>query len=229
MLDSLVLGVLGLSAYAALLVVGRAVVFRTRLYRPMLLNIALALAPGVVILVAGIVLLTGLPVPVRVLLVAVLALIWLLLLPNAGYLVTELNMSHRREGETVPMWFDIVLIVTLAMSGVASTLLSVFVGHLFYALTRYGDTADSLVRADSYLLVAVLLLLVAFGVFIGRHVRVNSWDVLRPWRLARTLVRGLRPQLGAAVAFTLLYATFLGLMYLTVIGSVIHGLVLLEQ
>lgn len=229
MLNSLVLGVLGLSVYAALLVVGRAVVFRTRLYRPMLLNIALALAPGLVLLVIAGVLELGLPAPVAIAVVVLLAFIWLMLLPNAGYLITELNMSHRREHDPVPMWFDIVMIATLAMSGVASTLLSVFVGHLLYATARHPDAAASLLQPDAIVEVGVLLLLVAFGVFIGRHVRVNSWDVLRPWRLGRTLVRGLRPQLGAAVAFTLLYATFLGLMYVTVIGSVIHGLVLAEQ
>lgn len=229
MLNSLVLGVLGLSVYAALLVVGRALVFRTRLYRPMLLNIALALAPGAVILPAGAVItVDAVPVALRIAIVTVLAVVWLLLLPNAGYLVTELNMSHRREGETVPMWFDIVLIVTLAMSGVASTLLSVFVGHLMYSLTRHGDIAANLTLPDSLGFVAALLLLVGFGVFIGRHVRVNSWDVLRPWRLARTLWRGLRPQVGAAIAFTVLYAIFLGWMYLIVVGSVIHGLELLE-
>lgn len=228
MLDSLVIGVLGLSCYAAALVLARGLVFRTRIYRPMLLNIALALAPGVAILLIGAVIVAPLPVGLRIVAAAVLGVAWLLLLPNAGYLVTELNMSHRLEGDRVPMWFDIILVVTLAMSGVLSTVASVFVGHLMYAVTVHDDSVEALLHGDSLAVVAGLLLLVAFGVHIGRSVRVNSWDVLRPWRLARTVWQGLRPQLGSAVAFTLMYATFLAFCYLVVLGSVIQGLLVAE-
>lgn len=228
MLDTLVLGLVGLNVYAVLLVVARSFAFHTKLYRPMLLNIGLSLAPGVLILVmSGIVLLTP-PLWLLLPVVVVLGVAWLLLLPNAGYLVTELKMSHRGAETPVPMWFDIVLLITLAMSGVVNTLASVFIAHLLISVVRHGDTAESLLQPDAIGFVALMLLLVAFGVFIGRHVRVNSWDVLRPWRLARALARGLRPQLGSAVTFTVMYAVFLALMYLIVLGPVIRTLVLLE-
>lgn len=228
MLDVLVLGLVGLNLYAVLLVAGRAVVFRTRLYRPMLLNIGLSLAPGALIVLMAVIVAIMPPLWLLMPLLVLLGAAWIALLPNAGYLVTELNMSHRTADTPVPMWFDIVLLITLATSGIINTLASVFIGHLLFAVARHGDTAAAMLAPDSIGFVGVLLLLVAFGVFIGRHVRVNSWDVLRPWRLARTLVRGLAPQIGSAVAFTVLYATFLALMYLVVLGPVVRSQILLE-
>lgn len=223
MLDALVLGLVGLNVYAVLLVVARAVVFRTRLYRPMLLNVGLSLAPGALMLLMGLFVLLAPPLWLALPVLVLLGLAWLLLLPNAGYLVTELNMSHRQPDDSVPMWFDVLLLITLATSGVVNTVASLFVAHMLFGVVRHGDLAVSMLEPDAVAFVVVILLLVAFGVFIGRHVRVNSWDVLRPWRLVRTVVRGLADTVGSAVAFTLMYATFLGLMYVVVAGSVIRA------
>jgi hypothetical protein len=53
LLQDTVLGIVGMNALALLLVLARAPLFRTRLYRPMLLNIGLSVAP-VVVLGAGV-------------------------------------------------------------------------------------------------------------------------------------------------------------------------------
>lgn len=107
--------------------------------------------------------------------------------------------------------------------------MAAFVAYVIYPTTRHGDSEGALLHPDAIGVVAAVLLLVAFGEFIGRHVRVGSWDVLRPWRLARRLAVGLRPHRGSAAAFTLLYASFLGLMYLVVCGPAIQGLILLDR
>src|SRR6478735_3903422 len=106
-----VCGIAGLNLYAALLVLARPRLFGTRLYRPMLLNLALSVAPLVVLAltVVGMLLVLALA-PSQAALLTVMAvggLVWLVLLPNSGYLVTELNLSHRRADETVPLWYDI--------------------------------------------------------------------------------------------------------------------------
>jgi uncharacterized membrane protein len=229
-LDVLVAGAVGLNLYAAALVVARALVWRTRVYTPMLLNIVLSLAPGAVLLVMLGFLLIGPPRALLLPVAVVLGLVWLLLLPNAGYLVTELNMSHRFEGTPVPMWFDVLLVLTLAVGGLVNTVLSTLVAHVVYGLFRHGDSAAALTSPDSVAVACVLLLLVAFGVYLGRHVRANSWDVLlRPWRLVRSVVTHLADgHLRSAAAFTLLYGAFLGLFYLVIAGSVISGLQLAE-
>lgn len=232
LLNDTVLGVVGMNVLAVLLVVGRAVAFRTRLYRPMLLNVALSVAPIFVLAVGvlGLVVLLALDAP-RVLVgaLAVLVLIaWLLLLPNAGYLITELNLSHRRDGDGVPEWYDVLLVLTLAMSGVLNTLVNVFGVQLAYTAVRFNEITAIRGTEVRAVLVGVLLL-VAFGIYLGRNLRLNSWDVRRPWRLAGKVVAHLRTP-GAPVAatsFTVLGALFFGLMYLVVIGPIIAAVIAL--
>ncbi|WP_052748403.1 DUF1361 domain-containing protein [Cellulomonas sp. FA1] len=235
MLNSLVVGVLLMNLFAAALVVARAPVYRTRLYRPMLLNLALSVAPFVVLAVAVVVLLPlisrGAPPAVVWGSGIVLGVVWLLMLPNAGYLITELNLNHRREGERVPEWYDVLLVLVLAMSGVLTTVLNVFLVILAWVILRYGDTVAPLAGTEARAVEAVVLLLVAFGIYLGRHVRLNSWDVKHPTHLVRKVVRHLRTpgRLGDAIGFTLLGALFFGLMYLVVVGPVVQGLVELER
>lgn len=234
MIASLLLGVLLMNLLAIGLVVARGPVWGTRVYRPMLLNLALSAAPLLVLLLSYALLFllaVGVPRTLVLSLVGLLLVVWLLLLPNAGYLVTELNLSHRRDGDGVPMWFDVVLVVSLAMAGVLNTVLNVLLVQLEFAITRHGDTASALLAGDTLVLVAVVLLLVSFGMYLGRHLRLNSWDVARPWRVVSKTVTHLREPhaAGQASAFTLLYALFFAVMYVAVAGPVIQALVLLEQ
>ncbi len=235
MLTSLVVGVLLMNAFAAALVVARAPVYRTRLYRPMLLNLVLSAAPLVVLGLAVVVLLplvvVGTPRPVVVAVGAALGLVWLLLLPNSGYLVTELNLNHRREGERVPEWYDVLLVLVLAMSGVLTTVLNVFLVVLVALVVGGEDGAAPLESTRARVLEGVLLLLVAFGIYLGRHVRLNSWDVQHPRHVVRKVVGHLRSPgaPGNAIGFTLTGALFFALMYLVMIGPVVRGLVEIEQ
>ena len=235
MLTSLVLGVVAMDVYAAVLVVARSRVYRTRLYRPMLLNLLLCALP-LVVLLGGVVAATLLrladaPAWAVWAVAGVALLVWILLLPNAGYLVTELNLSHRREGDGVPMWFDIALVITLAMAGVLTTMLNVATVHLSYAVLRHGDRAASLELTDGRVIVAVVLLLVALGMYLGRYMRLNSWDVAHPAALARKIYAHVVTERNAPalVGFCVTHVVFLGLMYVVVVGPVIAGLIAAER
>lgn len=230
LLNDTVLGVVGMNVLAVLLVVGRAVAFRTRLYRPMLLNVVLSVAPIFVLAVGVLALAVLLALDVPRVLVGALAVFvliaWLLLLPNAGYLITELNLSHRRDGDGVPEWYDVLLVLTLAMSGVLNTLVNVFGVLLMYTAVRFNEVTAIRGAEVRAVLVAVLLL-VAFGIYLGRNLRLNSWDVRRPWRLVGKVVAHLRIPGApvAAVSFTVLGALFFGLMYLVVIGPIVAAVI----
>lgn len=233
MLGSLLVGVAALFLLALVLVLARGPVFRTRIYRPMLLNLALSAAPLGVLLAVLVVWILALAADARGLatVVAVLgAVVWLLLLPNAAYLVTELNLNHRRPGEQVPEWYDVLLVLVLAMSGVLNTVLNVFLVQFEYTLVRFGDTAAPLASTEVRVLVGVVLVLVAFGVWLGRTVRVNSWDVLRPWRLAAAVWAQLRTPGAAANAlgFTVVATLFFATMYQVVVGPMVQGLIDVE-
>jgi len=226
LLDSWFAGIVLMNVSAVALVVGRAVVFHTRLYRPMLLNIGLSIAPIVVlgVALAAIVVITVVwhpPGLVSLIVFAVMMLVWLLFLPNAAYLITELNLNHRKPGEPVPEWYDVLLVLTLAMSGVLNTMLNVFAAQLVYVAMRF-DKVQALAFPEVRLVVAVVIVLVSFGIYLGRHVRVNSWDVRHPWSLARKVGRHLHGRRGLAMAgFTVATAVFLTLMYLVVVGPIV--------
>lgn len=220
-----------LNAYATVLVLARAVVYRTQLYRPMLLNIGLSIAPIALLLLASA---SAVLLPfnrtVGTVAVIVLGLLWLLMLPNASYLITELNQSHRSEDDPVPMWFDIILVITLAMSGVINTVVNVFLAHLIFVVLVLGDEAVLFAHPSAILVVSGVLLLVGLGMYLGRYLRVNSWDVRHPSALFAK-VRDHFSQPGTKLAcagFSLTYAVFLGLMYLIIVGPLVWGLHLAE-
>lgn len=228
----LFIGAAILNVYAATLVVLRAAVYRTRLYRPMLWNIMLSVLPILLLALAFIALVGLLPVN-RVLayaLVTVLGVAWLLMLPNASYLITELNQSHRAEDDPVPLWYDIILVISLAMSGVINTIVNVFVAQLLYSVILFDDRAVSFFRPRSMMMLAVVLLLVGLGMYLGRYLRLNSWDVRHPAALVTKVVTHFRER-GNALAcfgFTVTYALFIGILYLTIVTPIVMGIYELE-
>lgn len=233
-MEFLVLGAVALNLYAVLLISLRAIVYRTRLYRPMLLNIWLSVAPILLLLAALAALLVLLPVNrgLAFVLAGVLGLAWLLMLPNASYLITELNLSHRHDNETrVPLWYDIILVITLAMSGVVNTIVNVFIAQLVFAVVLHDDRSASFFRPSALIGLAVVLLLVGLGMYLGRYLRLNSWDVRHPGSLVRKVIAHFRQRdtILACVGFTLTYAIFIGIMYFTIALPIVSGLSVLEQ
>lgn len=217
------LGVALLNVYAFVLVGLRAPLFRTRLYRPMLLNIVLSIAPAIVLALVLVGLLMAATVGSAPLLWSILiigGLVWLLLLPNSAYLVTELNFSHRREYEAVPLWYDIVLVLTLALSGVMNALLNVMLAQFTLVVIAFPNTDRPLAHASSWTLVAILLVLVAFGMYLGRYLRFNSWDLFHPSSFVRKLGDhfGVPGRIREAAGFVVVHAVLFAILYLLVIA-----------
>lgn len=129
---------------------------------------------------------------------------WLVFLPNAPYVVTDL--LHMQSRPPVPEWFDGLLFGLLAITGCA------------LAWTSLSTVRERLARELGAVQVELLLVAVAvlsgFGVYLGRFERWNSWDVVgRPAALAQGLVDALC--LRAAV-FSLVFGVFVWAGYLLV-------------
>lgn len=223
-----------LNVYAVLLIVGRALIFHTRLYRPMLWNVFLSILPIIILIVgfgvwAPIALMAG-GVPSWIWL-GFTGLIWLLILPNASYLITELNLSHRKEHDPVPMWYDVILVITLAMSGVANTVVNVWIVHFFYAVNRHGDYASSLLQPDVLIIAGGVMLLIGVGMYLGRYLRLNSWDITHPASMVKKIVAHFREPRNvlAGIGFSFTYAIFLAIMYLLIVGPLIDGAMIAES
>ena len=97
-----------------------------------------------------------------------LGLAWLFLLPNAPYIVTDL--IHIGEGKTVPALFDSFALFSAALAGLLMGLYSI--SQAEKAITsRYSARVSSVV-------IPIVLMLTSFGIYIGRFLRWNSWDVI---------------------------------------------------
>ncbi len=100
--------------------------------------------------------------------VGVCFVVWFLFFPNAPYIVTDLQHLVKRPG--VPLWYDLITIMSFALTGL-------FVGYLSLYLMQevvrgwYG-------RAVSWAFALGMLGVSAFGIYLGRFVRWNSWDAL---------------------------------------------------
>jgi uncharacterized membrane protein len=96
------------------------------------------------------------------------AVIWFLFFPNAPYIVTD--MVHLRETPPVPYWYDIICVMAFAQTGL-------FVGYLSLYLMQEVIRAW-MGRSAGWLFALAMLSLSAFGVYLGRFLRWNSWDAL---------------------------------------------------
>jgi uncharacterized membrane protein len=136
-----------------------------------------------------------------------LGALWLLFLPNAPYLVTDLK--HVGSGGELPFLYDVLLLASAAWAGLLLGLTSLFLMHA---------VARRLVGAvNAWALVVVALALSSFGIYLGRVQRWNSWDVfVRPGQLAGDVARGVLDPLAhpRPIAVTVLFTTFLLVSYL---------------
>jgi len=118
--------------------------------------------------------------PPRALLLLAVGVVWLLFFPNAPYLVTDLFHLEPRPG--VPYWYDLALIVSCAWNGLMLAFASLLDMHALVR-QRLGFWAG-------WGFATVALGLSAFGVYLGRYLRFNSWDILsNPFTLFYDIVQ----------------------------------------
>jgi uncharacterized membrane protein len=98
-----------------------------------------------------------------------LVLCWLLFFPNALYIVTDL-MHLKNADDIVPVWFDAVLLFTSSITGLMMAYISLFQVESFLRKNLSAKHTGKLVFAS--------LFLGSFGVYVGRFLRWNSWDVV---------------------------------------------------
>jgi uncharacterized membrane protein len=136
--------------------------------------------------------------------VVVAASMWLLFFPNAPYIVTD--FVHLRGSEGRAYWFDLVLIATVATTGLLLGFVSLFLVHV---VVRRAAGA-----VVGWAFVTAALMLSSLGVYLGRVWRWNSWDVLlRPWSVLARLASAVASPEPRPVAFMLAFTLFLGATY----------------
>jgi len=141
-----------------------------------------------------------------------LAITWLLFFPNAPYIFTDL--IHLTSSLYLHFWVDMVLILLCAVVGLVLGFVSLFLMQTV--------VVQMLGRVASWLFIAAVAGASGFGIYLGRFLRFNTWDVLcQPMALCRGIGRwavsdpAVHP---TAFAFPVLFATFLFLAYVMLYG-----------
>lgn len=107
---------------------------------------------------------------------------WLLFFPNAPYLLTDL--LHLKARHPIPMWYDLLMLLSFALNGLV----------LGYVSLR---TVESVLERTTTRTIAacatfLVMFLSAFGIYLGRFRRWNSWDL---WHSPSGLVADILPVL----------------------------------
>jgi uncharacterized membrane protein len=107
------------------------------------------------------------------------SIIWLLFIPNAFYIMTDL--FHLGSGTEVPLWFDLALLLSFAWSGLLFGIISV--RQMEKHFEKIFDKKFDL------LFILPVMTMNALGIYIGRYLRFNSWDVItNPLDLASEVI-----------------------------------------
>ncbi len=141
----------------------------------------------------------------------VIMAVWLLFFPNCLYILTDL--IHLRQVENAPLWLDLILVLSFAWAGLCFGFVSLM-DIEYFMREKFRAGAKTVV-----ILSAGMIYVAAFGIYIGRFWRWNSWDLLgNPAELMHFMFDRFA---GAGntyriFGFTILMGTLLNLMYFSI-------------
>lgn len=96
-----------------------------------------------------------------------LVFLWILFMPNSFYILTDLFHLHNMDNGHP--WFDLMLIFSFAWNGILFGILSI---QKMESILKKGKG-----KFISVLVIGIVMWLNAFGVYIGRFLHFNSWDI----------------------------------------------------
>jgi len=145
-----------------------------------------------------------------------LGIVWFLFFPNSAYIVTDI--VHLAPKPHVPLWYDIITFMAFAQTGL-------FLAYLSLYLMQESVRAR-MGRAACWIFALAMLALSSFGIYLGRFLRWNSWDVLLdPMRTTRNAIVLANPFAGLEpLAFSATFFSFSLVCYLIVYSFThLHG------
>jgi uncharacterized membrane protein len=192
------------SAVCVVLVAARIQYSDTRRYTNLVWNLTLAWIPFVLAYFAY-----ALSWKKRLLyfVLPIAAFLWLIFFPNAPYILTDLqHLAKQTTG--APLWYDVIVVVWFAWTGLLLGIVSLYLMHDI-VLRTFGHVVG-------WAFVLIASGLSSFGVYLGRFVRFNSWDIINDPREIVVTILGLAIDPSRRlVAFTILFTVFYLYVYLT--------------
>ena len=140
------------------------------------------------------------------LIIPVIAFLWLIFFPNAPYMLTDLQ-DLARKATGAPLWYDVIIVVWCTWTGMLLGVISLYLMQNII-VRSFGRTAG-------WVFVFLISGLSSFGIYIGRFVRLNSWDILQnPSETAQEILGVVIDPSRRLAAFTLLYTFFFLFVFL---------------
>jgi uncharacterized membrane protein len=140
---------------------------------------------------------------------AAIVSVWLLFIPNSFYILTDL--FHLVNIDSAPKWFDLLLLLSFAWNGLLFGIVSLRRMELIV------QTVSG--KGVSLFIVFTVMWLNAFGIYLGRFLRYNSWDVIaHPFSLFSEMLAILLHPFHNKMEWGMIfcYAVFMTLLYITI-------------
>lgn len=193
------------SGLCVALVVARMAYSSTSGYSGLVWNLMLAWIPFALSYMAYILAWWRLPLYV---VVPLFAILWLIFFPNAPYILTDLQHLGQGPGR-VPTWYDVIMLIWFSWTGMLMGIVSL---NLMQEIIRRRAG-----RIAGWIFALAVALLSSVGIYVGRFIRLNSWDILsNPGGAATNVFDWLADPSLRSVGFVSLYTGFFIFVYVTI-------------
>lgn len=146
-----------------------------------------------------------------------IVLLWLLFLPNAPYILTDL--FHLKPRLDLPLWYDLILVLSFALTG-----MMVFFKSLKDMLSLLKNRIGEFYVA---IITPLLFWLVSYGLYLGRYLRFNSWDIVHPFILLKASFGILFEK--DTIGFTGIFTVFMWFLYVIITRFNQHEIPIVPQ
>lgn len=197
------------------LVIARVIYTGSSRYQMLIWNLFLAWIPFIL---AGLAYMLSWNKKLVYLVIPFFTLFWLIFFPNAPYILTDLQHLSQGPGGS-PLWYDVIMLVWFSWTGMLLGIVSLY---LVQEIIRRQFS-----RLFGWIFVVAVACLSSVGVYVGRFVRLNSWDLFQaPSQAADDLWTWLSDPSLKSIGFIGLYTLFFIFTYLTLYA---FGHILIEN
>ncbi|MDE2030757.1 MAG: DUF1361 domain-containing protein [Patescibacteria group bacterium] len=149
---------------AVILNIGRVLIFHSNYFIYLIWNIFLAVIPFIL---SSVLLWYANNKKLNKTLLIIGGVFWLLLIPNAPYIITDI--IHLNHNHIPSLLYDTFLVFSSAWVGLLLGMYSI--SHIEKIIhIKYNNKTTSLI-------IAFIMLTTSFGMYLGRFMRFNSWDI----------------------------------------------------
>ncbi|RKD22228.1 Uncharacterized membrane protein [Caminicella sporogenes DSM 14501] len=199
-----------LSIIGSLMVIARVLTLKSIRYVFLIWNIFLAWLP----LVFSILLFKNIKKK-RPVIIFLISFLWLIFYPNAPYIVTDIIHLSRYKfyssvsyelnfNKNIKIWYDFILIMIFVFTGYILGFLSLNINHKIVK-ERLGSTLG-------WLFIVIISFLSGFAIYLGRFLRLNSWEIIsNPRMLIITVLNSIRME---SLIFSAMFGFFIFITYI---------------